>query len=322
MERPKKEYGGFLPLELPEEKSFYYAKYKYVLQFNTVKAAIPLLQKKLNTDTVYVPYYLCPNVISELKKSFRNVCFFNIDSSLLPKIDDTSNKLIYLVNYFGIMDNHIRKYIKKNKKAIFILDNAHSFYFKPIMQNNVYNLYSCKKFFGVPDGGYLISKEYVAENPDTIFSNEYSNYLIKSLEEGTNSCYAEKKVVDDRINSEYSGISIFTKKLLYGLDYNSIKQMRKRNFKILDKAFSHINKIKCEKSSVPYLYPLFIDINIKKTLIEHKIYVPTLWGQCLEQNQEFEKELAENTVFLPLDQRYKKEDMKYIVCLVKQYVGD
>ena len=55
------------------------------------------------------------------------------------------------------------------------------------------------------------------------FSNSISNYLIKSLEEGTNSCYKEKKEVDDFINNNYAGISVFAKELLLRINYNKIK---------------------------------------------------------------------------------------------------
>lgn len=316
MERTKEEYGGFLPLELPKGKGHYYSKYKNVLQFNTIKAAIPLIQKILNIDTIYAPYYLCPNVIAELKNSFKKVEFFNIDKNLLPLIADTNEKLIYLVNYFGIMDSKIRKYIKNNSNTVFILDNAHSFYFKPILKDNVFNLYSCKKFFGVPDGGYLITKEKIADNLPKIFANDYSGYLIKSLEEGTNSCYQEKKEVDQKINSSYSGISFFSERILSGIDYNYIKKVRATNFSILNKHFSKYNNIQCESSSIPYLYPLFLTCDIRKELIQKKIYVPTLWGQCLNQNNLFEKELTEKTIFIPLDQRYDKMDINYIVSVI------
>ena len=321
MKRTKGEYGGFLPLEIPEQKGHLYSKYRNILSFNTIKAAIPILRRYLNIDTVHVPYYLCPNVIKELKSTFPNVVFFNIDENLLPILDDADNKLIYLVNYFGVMDKKIKKYIKNNPKSVFILDNAHSFYCKPILADNDFNLYSCKKFFGVPDGGFLITKDFIEKEWPATYSDEYSHYLVKSLEQGTNSVYLEKKEVDDRINRNYTGISVFSKKLLCGIDYDWIKNRRLTNFKVLDEAFSGINKIKCEKTSIPYLYPLNFGVNIKKELVSNKIYVPTLWAQCLvDDKNPFEKYLAENTILLPLDQRYDVNDMFYIVQVIKETV--
>ena len=320
METKIKEYGGFLPIELilsSNSKDCYYNKYNLLL-FNTVKAAIPLIKDDLKSEDIFIPYYLCPNVIAEIKKNFKNTQFYNINNNLLPVLDNLDGKIIYLVNYFGIMDKLLRKYVSVHKNTVFIIDNAHSFYFKPIIRQNVYNLYSCKKFFGVPDGGYLIASKKI-ENPyKESYSNSISNYLIKSFEEGTNSCYSEKKEIDEFINKNYSGISIFSKKLLSLIDYKKIKIIRKRNFKIYNNAFKNINKIKCENGSIPYLYPLNVGKNIKQELINNKIYVPTLWNMESEKsNIEFELNLKDYTIFLPLDQRYDKNDILYIINKVK-----
>ncbi len=320
MESNINEYGGFLPIELIlcNKKKSYYQNYN-TISFNTVKAAISLIEKDIEQEDILVPYYLCPNVIAEIKKNFSNVVFYNISKDLLPVLNNLKGKVIYLVNYFGIMDTEIRKYIINNSDTIFIIDNAHSFYFKPIIRKNVYNLYSCKKFFGVPDGGYLITSKIIQNPYEKSYSNSISNYLIKSLEEGTNSCYSEKKEVDNFLNNNYSGISIFSHKLLSLIDYKRIKKIRKKNFKIYQKAFKSINSIKCEPNSIPYVYPLNVGKNIKKELVEKKIYVPTLWNMDTEEaNINFELSLKNNTLFLPLDQRYEKKDILNIISFVKE----
>ncbi len=313
--RTKKEYGGFLPIELNlGGVQPYYHEYSNLLAFNTVKAALPLISRNLGTGTLLVPYYLCPNVIKELKKSFSKVDFYYLDDNLLPKIDTPKGKAVYLVDYFGIMDKTVQKYVADNPKTTFLIDNAHSFYNKPIMRENVFNLYSCKKFFGVPDGGYLISERKIVQVYKKTTSNQISSYLIKSLEEGTNSCYQEKKEVDEYINTNYSGISVFTEELLFRIDYEKIKEIRKRNFNIYQQYFAEKNHIKCEKESTPYIYPLNAGKNIKEKLIKEKIYVPTLWSQCLDKQfgKTLEQNLTQDTLFLPLDQRYDEKDIAFI----------
>ncbi|MBR2402442.1 MAG: hypothetical protein IKB01_06725, partial [Lachnospiraceae bacterium] len=76
----------------------------------------------------------------------------------------------------------------------------------------------------------------------------------------------------------------------------------------------------CEGESIPYIYPLNVGKNIKKELVEEKIYVPTLWGHIAENGDKnsWEYELAENTIFLPLDQRYGMDDITYIINCVKE----
>lgn len=321
MNQNEKEYGGFLPLELnlkDKNTKSYYDNYN-IYSFNTVKASISLIKQDLGSEEIYVPYYLCPNVIAEIEKNFSVIHFYNINNNLLPKINNLENKIVYIVNYFGVMDNSLKRFVYSNKNTIFIIDNAHSFYCKPIISNNVYNLYSCKKFFGVPDGGYLITKKIMHTPYKDSFSNSISNYLIKSLEEGTNSCYKDKKEVDSYINNNYSGISVFSKKLMEKINYKKIKRIRHRNFKIYQKAFKKINHIKCEKKSIPYVYPLNVGINIKNELINQKIYVPTLWNMNENEDKiKFETFLKNNTIFLPLDQRYDVNDIEFIIAVVKE----
>ena len=316
-----KEYGGFLPIELNLSNrncKGYYDKYN-LLSFNTVKAAISLIKDDIKSESIFVPYYLCPNVIAELKKNFNDIHFYKINKDLLPVLENLDGKEIYIVNYFGVMDKKIKKFINKNKKSTFIIDNAHSFYFKPVIRENVYNLYSCKKFFGVADGGYLISKKIIKSPYQQSYSNSISNYLVKSLEEGTNSCYSEKKEIDDFLNNNYAGMSVFSKELLSRINYKKIKKIRHKNFKLFYKAFNSINHIKCEKKSIPYLYPLNAGKNIKNELVKQKIYVPTLWNMNENEDKiQFETFLKNNTIFLPLDQRYDVNDIEYIIAVIKE----
>lgn len=321
----KKEYGGYLPLELlinHKNRVGYYDSYN-IKSFNTIKASIPLIKEKLNVEEIYVPHFLCPNVIIEIKRNFNKVVFYNLNKKLLPCLEELNNKVIYIVNYFGILDKKIKRLVKKHQKTIFIIDNAHSFFCKPILRDNVYNLYSCKKFFGVPDGGYLITLADIYSPYQKSFSSSISSYLIQSLEEGTNSCYNEKKRVDNIINNNYSGISFFSEKILSLIDYKKIIKIRRRNFKIYNKEFKSKNIIQCEKRSIPYVYPLNVGKNIKDELIRKLIYVPTLWNMDTNEKEiEFELFIKDKTLFLPLDQRYDKSDIVYIINVVNNLLEE
>ena len=63
---------------------------------------------------------------------------------------------------------------------------------------------------------------------------------------------------------------------------------------------------------------------MKKSLVECRIYVPTLWELPVHINSGwgYEKFLSENTLFLPLDQRYSSYDVRYICSVVKELIGE
>ena len=197
----RESYGGYLPLEINPSKT---GERKFgnglnVLRLNTVVAGIPIVKENIREDIIYCPYYLCPNVISQLKKCFKHVVFYNITKDLLPSanIFDNSNAAVYLVNYFGVIGKKIASIIKRHVDTTFLVDNAHAFFEKPIMRDNIYTFYSCRKFFGVPDGAYLVSKERLDCNYSTFQSWQHSEYLLKSFECGTNSAYNSKKEADE-----------------------------------------------------------------------------------------------------------------------------
>jgi hypothetical protein len=56
-------------------------------------------------------------------------------------------------------------------------------------------------------------------------------------------------------------------------------------------------------------------IGLRKKLIDKKIFVPTYWPNIFEwcDRKEFEYELAEKIMPLPIDQRYRSEDMRRIL---------
>ena len=61
---------------------------------------------------------------------------------------------------------------------------------------------------------------------------------------------------------------------------------------------------------------------IRKKLQAEKIYIPTLWPTvfAVTTPESLEFQMAENILPLPIDQRYGKEDMQYMIekiqCLI------
>ena len=60
------------------------------------------------------------------------------------------------------------------------------------------------------------------------------------------------------------------------------------------------------------------NVQIRKRLIENKIYIPILWPNVLTENNEdsIEYKYANNILPIPCDQRYGIEDMKKIIKLI------
>ena len=102
-------------------------------------------------------------------------------------------------------------------------------------------------------------------------------------------------------------------------DYKKVKEKRNQNYAILEKGLGQKNSLILKKTDGPYCYPFYCKggLNIKKMLAEKKIYVATLWPNVLKLEGTLEKDYAENIMPLPCDQRYNKEDMKFIINCIK-----
>lgn len=326
-----KEYGGYLPLELNNDAE-YFKEENRLIRFNSIKSGIKFVISKVQPKRILVPFYYCPTTIEHI----RTVCeisFYHVDEQLCPfdyesfREYDRTEVAIILVDYWGTRYEEIVNIANKISNATILLDFAHDFYAKALFRKNVYNLYSAKKFFGVPDGAYVVSDDITCCDIDKYsyfsMSADYNSYLIESYEKGTNAAYIEKKNADKVIASRYDTMSILAIGLLKNVNYHEVKERRASNFNILNNTLSKYNHylIDNTRQYPVYHYPLMIadmdDANcerIKNQIINNNIYIPTMWiGDALRSDGfPYEKRFASRFIFLPIDQRYNSDDMIFI----------
>lgn len=324
--RTKNEYGGFLPLELNPGKEYFAEYAPYMHRFNSVKAALSFLIKHLSAEKIYIPYYYCPSTIAAIRDTGLEIAFYHINEELLPiGIADEQNSIVLLVDYFGVCSEKISCLAKAFNRAEVVIDRAHAFFEAPIVADHIHNVYSAKKFFGVPDGAYLISNAAIISAETMTDACEYSGYLLCAYEQGTNAAYTAKKETDGILAVKYSGMSRLALGLLQNVDYGKVKQRRINNYRLLRLAFEDRNSLYLSEKSIPYQFPFLIKKQgrgIKKKLIQEKIFVSTLWsGEDLkEHGNEFELSMMHDGIFLPIDQRYDEADMEFLISTVKDLI--
>ena len=326
-QRTVKEYGGFLPLELNPGKEYFEEYGKEFSRYNSFKAAINELLSKLGCKIIYIPYYYCPSTIMAIKKTGIEISYYHIDESFNPvDLDPEDGSAILLVNYFGICGEKLKNISKKYNYCEIIFDFAHSFFEKPVLGDHIHNIFSAKKFFGVPDGAYLISKVCIRNEDKFSKMGDLAKYLCVAYEEGTNASYNMKKEVDSYLFSNYSEMSSLSVGLLQNVDYERVKKQRIENYDILYKSFKDINELAVMEECAAYQFPLLIrekGRKIKSHLVSEKIYVSTLWSgeDLIEKGNDFELSMMNDCIFLPIDQRYRAQDMEYIKETVKRMVN-
>lgn len=325
----RKEYGGCLYFELGLSSSKdYYANYtERRIEVDCGRSAIQYLIEKNQYRRIWLPVYNCPLVYERIKDTCNiEIQFYNIRNDFLPNIKLSELKdgdALLWVNYFGVMQDEIIDRVARigeEKNIDIIIDNIPAFFSKPRM--NAYNIYSCRKFVGVPDGGYIIGDKIIPEELPTYDTSENYNYLCKALGEGSNSVYSEYQKRELKINQSIIayGMPVMTKHLLRYVDYDVIKRKRRENFGYLHELLGNSNRFSINHiSGVPLIYPyLSSDEGLHDKLISKKVFVSRFWKHILmnEKSNIFEKDLAKYLIPLPIDQRYSKEDMEAIASIV------
>jgi hypothetical protein len=205
----------------------------------------------------------------------------------------------------------------KNKKHI-IIDNSQSFFAEPLP--NALNIYSARKFIGVPDGAYVIGRDarnYMDQYLES-YSSDTSLFLLQRIEYGCQGkAYESRSANEDRINHEdIMKMSKLTNRILDSTEYRKIIKRRQDNYRTADELFKDLNQLSTNQyyasDCVPVIYPLLIENdNLLDKLLNAKHYQGH-WWRSVEQNpkaNEFEKWISRFMVPITIDQRYGKQDL-------------
>ncbi len=320
-----KEYGGYIEFEHFHGEEFH----KNAIALNSGRHCVEYLIKANNIKKIYIPSYLCNSINEICIRLGVETEYYHIDINFKPIFDNMLNMLhendwLYIVNYYGQLTNEFIYELKQKYNNI-IVDNVQAFFQLPVF--GVDTLYSCRKFFGVADGGYLYSNTILNEEIDVDYSYGRMNFLLGRYEKEASLFYNEY-----RDNNKIFGhipmrqMSTLTHNLLRGIDYEQIKDKRNQNFDYLHKRFKKNNKLSLSVPEGAFMYPLYIEKgeDIRKQLQQMKIYIPTLWPDVFNINCEsdVEYDMALNILPIPCDQRYSFQDMKYINETIEKIMED
>ena len=314
-----KEIGGYFGLEKLISNEYY----PDLTAVNNARCALLYIIKARHYNKVYLPYFLCDSVRLVLERERIPFEEYRIDRTFLPLLDIKTNpeEVVYIVNYYGLIcDEQLINL--KNKYGNIVVDNAQAFFARPV--KGIDTLYSCRKFFGVPDGGYAYTEAEFQGSIPVDVSMERMKHILGRFEGSSASEYYDDFNNNDESFKEIElrRMSKLTHNILGAIDYQAAKRRREENFKYLAKALGEKNQLKIKCPPGPYAYPFYIQngMTVKKQLAQRKIYVATLWPNVLDTGLDIETEFTENILPLPCDQRYCEEDMQRVVNALKELI--
>lgn len=312
----QKEYGGYIEFEYFHGQEFH----EDAVRLNSGRHGLEYLIRAKHIKHISLPYFLCDTVKMICDKFQVKVNYYHVNLQFEPICDRTfvGDEWLYIVNYYGQISNEQIAYYKK-KYGNIIIDNVQAFFQRPV--DGIDTIYTCRKFFGVSDGGYL----YTDTKLDVLekdYSYDRMQFLFGRLEKSANEFYSDYVENNKMFRiQDVKEMSAVTRNIMRGLDYEYIINRRTENFKILDVEFGKINKIKLHVVEGAFMYPLYIEYGeeIRKCLQKEKIYIPTLWPDVFDicTPDDLEYDMARNILPIPVDQRYNEEDMNYLIREVK-----
>lgn len=313
--------GGYFEMESHNLVSSIY--HNKAIAVNSARNALEYILLINNYKKIFIPYYTCDVILQPLKRLNIDFEYYYLDNDFYPIIESikTDEALLY-VNYFGMMNNVV--YSLSTKFRNLIVDNAHAFFAKPL--KGISTFYSPRKFFGLPDGGFVYPNKILRLKLDIDKSIDRISHLIARVENGAEAGFNLFKENELKLdNLPLKSMSNFTKKLLFNIDYNVVLQQRNKNFSILHQVLKHNNEltpiIENEDVNGAMVYPYLRIGNNKltKKLIENKIFIAKYWPNVIDwvkNKNTTEIHFVNNLIPLPIDQRYGEKEMERILNLI------
>lgn len=318
------EIGSFIELQFAQGKEFYDLTHN-IARLNSGRAAIWHAFRITGCNSIWLPYYQCDTVRDFLIRKNVKIKSYHIDKEFNPiDLKQGHNEAVLLVNYYGIntkerMESLARQYCNV------IIDNSQAFFAEPLQE--CMNVYSARKFVGVPDGAYVIgdgAEQYVEEYQQG-YSSDTALFLLQRVEYGCEGkTYASRMLNENRIdNEDIMKMSALTKQILMGTDYDFIIKKRKENFRIALELFDDINLLDVckyyDQDCVPMVYPLVVeDDELLNKMLKNKHFQGHWWSYLLDEMDEndFEYWISRYIIPITIDQRYGRKELGFVRAVI------
>jgi hypothetical protein len=306
--------GGYFELECGVPGMEYHDRAE---KLNTGRNCLEYIMRARLPKKIYVPYYTCDVVMDVLGQHPVEVIQYHIDEALEPKAQfdlHDGDRFLY-INYFGLKSITVASLAAVYGDKL-IVDNSQAFFSRPIM--GIDTFYSARKFFGVADGSYLYTNRTIDVELERGVSYPYMMHLLKRIDVSAEAGFETFTENEDHLKHEkLKRMSRLTEHILKTIDYMRVMKKRIGNYILLDTLLAETNEfhLHLTEDEVPMVYPyLCSEIPDRRRMSQMRIYTAQYWKGVLESKDvnNFERNVAERTLFCPIDQRYDEAQIRYI----------
>ncbi|MEX0597314.1 MAG: hypothetical protein WD512_12540 [Candidatus Paceibacterota bacterium] len=306
--------GGFFELELNKGNNEYHPE---AIKLSTGRACISYILKETKCQKIYVPFYCCDALFEPMIENNVEFEFYPLSENLelIKDIFLKEGEFLMYCDFFGIKSNYAKQLHSIYKEKL-ILDETHSFFKAGAIAN--FSFTSARKYFGVPDGAFLLSSEPLGKNNFPRFNDISVQHLVDRLVGKQNIAFKEYQEYESSLGSSIYAMSIVSELLLSNISFEEVRNTRNKNFQFYLQKFSSINQLDVENSKDCFCYPLLLNKRIdKKELYKCGLFVPSLWNDVLTRKNAddfpLESKFSAEILPLPIDHRYTPKDLDILV---------
>jgi len=313
--------GGYFELGLASREA---PRYPHAALFQSARAAFLSLLRKGNPQRIWMPRLICDSMLGAAAASGAQIQFYDLtqDMRVADGVHPRESDWLLCVNYLGLCGSACTDALSRFDPRCIILDHAQAYYAAPLPC--LATLYSPRKFFGLPDGGLVVS-QLPLKDPAGIDTGSFErmSHLLLRLggppEAGYEDYRRAEKTLDD---VEPKGMSILTRKLLASYDAEGARLRRNANFRRLHEMLGQGNDAAPATDAVdgPLCYPYGpVRPSLRSALLERRIFIPVYWPEVLARvaNGSVEERWVSSVLALPCDQRYGEDEMTNMAALVQ-----
>lgn len=311
------EIGGYFELERNSGSLLH----DNAIALNCGRGCLRYLIEARTIEEVWLPDYMCGALADTCAEMGVKVHTYTISEFFEPVWDFevAANQWLYLGDFYGQLSDECVKRAREISGGRLVVDETQGYFSMP--RNGVDTLYTCRKYFGVPDGGFLYTDSILPRGIPKDVSYQRMSQVLGRFELGSAMFLdAARRNNDDVGAVGLRGMSALTENMLRGIDYRVAREKREDNYAVLHKALGGINPLSLRDVPGPFAYPLLVNDGpaARSRLAKRGVFVAMLWPEVAESASRgsVARRFARDILPLPVDQRYGRNDMQYILkCL-------
>ncbi|MBR6771224.1 MAG: UDP-2,4-diacetamido-2,4,6-trideoxy-beta-L-altropyranose hydrolase [Lachnospiraceae bacterium] len=337
---------------------------KYCYFTGSGREAIALALKSLETDrpelrkSCLLPAYMCDSVFFPFLRAGWKLNFYHLEEDLTVNLEklccqlqESKPGLLFIHPYYGVDTwKQLRPWFPQwQAQGICIMEDVtQSYYLETAGQEADYVVGSLRKWYAIPDGGFLASHKPLPEREladHQAFWQARLEILLKKWEylhkeasreekQAIKEEYLDKnRKLEEELDdyAEISSLSEVSAWLLGQIKEEECCRKRRENSQFIYQKLQDWGQADChpllllDSHTAPLYLPVYAQNRdeLQSFLQKRNVFAPVLWligeenQSCLTQT---EQNIYQHMLALPVDQRYGKKEMEDMAGVLEEYL--